>query len=141
MWSSAFDYEMKNALRLLLAITGKIIFSYLVKFYMVIIINNFYHISTTGAIVSSLIKQHLTQEIKNLTHEVECFGSLINDEMNIQPCYIHSKQSCYCSIGYFCSWNRRKSIKQASLLCVYRIVYEFLLPVAYYFAKGMIAMN
>ena len=38
---------MKNALRLPLAITGKIIFSYLVNFDMIITFINFYHILTT----------------------------------------------------------------------------------------------
>ena len=38
---------MKNALRLPLAITGKIIFSYLVNFFMIITFINLYHILTT----------------------------------------------------------------------------------------------
>lgn len=39
---------------------------------------------TLGATVSSLIKQRLVQESKKLTKDVEFFGSLIVDEMNIK---------------------------------------------------------
>lgn len=102
-----------------------------------------YVASTTGQTVSSLIKQRLSQEAKNVKNDYERFGSLIVDEMAIKSRGMYNRYADEC-LGNVSMNGLEKEVGMEDVLANRLLCFVFSglstkmrLPVAYYFTKTL----